>query len=153
MKTRSLAIAVIALGIAGSTFAQMKPEDEIRYRQSVMNVAGRAFTPMIQMAQEKIPYNREVVVKNTQVLETVIGLHWDSFGPGTDKGAPTKADLKIWSEPDNFKASADKAQEAVGKLWQTVRMGDEKDVKAALGGVGKTCKGCHDDYRLKEARN
>jgi len=153
MQPCSLTIAVIALAIAGSAFAQMKPEDEIRYRQSVMNVAGRAFTPMIQMAQDKIPYNREVVAKNTQVLQTVIGLHWDAFGPGTERGAPTKADLKIWSEPDKFKTSAEKAQEAVGKLGQTVRTGDEKEVKAALGGVGKTCKGCHDDYRLKEARD
>jgi hypothetical protein len=57
---------------------------------------------MIGMAQEKIPYNAEVVAKNTNIIQTVIGLHWKSFGPGTEKGAPTKADLKIWSETAKF---------------------------------------------------
>lgn len=152
MKSVKLAVIMVACGIAGATFAQMKPADEIRYRQSVMNVAGRAFTPMIQMAQGKIPYNAEVVAKNTKVLDTVIGLHWDSFGPGTEDGAPTKADMKIWKEPQKFQESADSTVQAVGKLAQTVQDGDEKAVKAALGEVGKTCKSCHDDYRLKEAR-
>ncbi len=154
MKLRTLAIAAVAMGLAGSTLAQMKPEDEIRYRQSVMNVVGRAFGPMIQMAQDKRPYSRDIVEKNTRVMETVIGLHWDSFAPGTEKGAPTKADMKIWSEMDKFKAAADKSVKAVGTLSETLKGGgDEKAVKSALGEVGKTCKGCHDDYRLKEARN
>lgn len=79
------AAAALACGIAGATFAPMKPQDEIRYRQSVMNVAGRPVIPMIPMAQDKIPYHAEVVARNTQALDTVIGLHRDSFGPGPER--------------------------------------------------------------------
>lgn len=153
MKFKHLAISAVALGVASAVFAQVKPEDEIRYRQSVMNVVGRAFGPMIGMAQGKLPYNKEVVAKNTQVIETLSGLHWNAFGPGTEKGAPTKADLKIWSEPAKFKESAEKSQQLTAKLAQTVKGGDEKAIKAAIGDLGKACKGCHDDYRLKEARS
>jgi cytochrome c556 len=153
MKVTQWGTVVVGLTLAGSAFAQAKPEDEIRYRQSVMNVVGRAFGPLTQMAQDKAPYNKDVVAKNTQVIDMLIGLHWNSFAPGTEKGAPTKADLKIWSEPGKFKDAAEKSQQASSKLLQTAKTGDEKAVKGAIGDLGKTCKGCHDDYRLKDARS
>lgn len=153
MKLNQFVIASVAFGIASTAMAQAKPEDEIRYRQSVMNVVGRAFGPMIGMAQDKIPYNKDVIAKNTNILETIIGLPWASFAAGTDKGAPTKADMKVWSDTAKFKDAADKAQQAVTKLGQTVKGGDEKAIKVALGDLGKACKTCHDDFRLKEFRN
>lgn len=152
MTPKFIAISVVALGLTTSALAQVKPEDEIRFRQSVMNVVGRCFGPLIGMAQDKIPYNKEVVAKNTNIIETLIGLHWKAFGPGTEKGAPTKADMKIWSETAKFNELADKVQKEVGKLSQTVKGGDEKAIKAAIGDVGKACKSCHDDFRLKEVR-
>jgi cytochrome c556 len=153
MTIKHLVLASVALSIAGTVFAQVKPEDEIRYRQSGMNVIGRAFGPMVNMAQDKIPYNKDVVAKNTQIIETLAGLPWNSFAAGTEKGAPTKADLKVWSEQAKFKEGADKMQQSVTKLSQTVKGGDEKAIKAAIGDLGKTCKSCHDDFRLKEARS
>lgn len=153
MKIKHFAIASLATCVAGTVLAQAKPEEEIRYRQSVMNVIGRAFTPMVNMAQEKIPYNKDVVTKNTQIIDTLAGLPWSAFGAGTEKGAPTKADLKVWSEQGKFKESSEKMQQSVAKLSQTVKGGDEKAIKTAIGDLGKTCKSCHDDFRLKEARN
>jgi cytochrome c556 len=153
MNIKHLAIASIALSVASIVFAQAKPEDEIRYRQSGLNVIGRAFGPMVNMAQDKIPYNKEVVARNTQIIETLAGLPWNSFGPGTEKGAPTKADLKVWSEQSKFKDASEKMQQSVIKLSQTVKGGDEKAIKAAIGDLGKACKSCHDDFRLKEARS
>lgn len=153
MNMKHLTIACLTTCIASAALAQAKPEDEIRYRQSVMNVIGRAFTPMVNMAQDKIPYNKDVVARNTQIIETLAGLPWPAFGPGTEKGAPTKADMKVWSDQAKFKESSEKMQQGVTRLGQTVKGGDEKAIKAAIGDLGKTCKSCHDDFRLKEARN
>jgi cytochrome c556 len=152
MKLEKIVVAVLSVGIAAGALAQAKPEDEIRYRQSVMNVVSRAFGPMIAMAQDKIPYNKDVVAKNSNVIETLVGLPWASFGPGTDKGAPTKADMKIWSEQAKFKDASEKLQQIAAKLAQTAKGGDEKAVKAVLGDMGKACKACHDDFRLKDFR-
>jgi len=152
MDMKHAAVAACALVLAGSALAQAKPEDEIRYRQSVMNVVGRAFGPMIAMAQDKIPYNKDVVARNSQLLETLVTLPWPSFGPGTDKGAPTKADMKVWSDSAKFKDNAEKLQQAASKVAQSAKGGDEKAVKTALGDLGKACKACHDDFRLKDFR-
>ncbi|MBI3523825.1 MAG: cytochrome c [Betaproteobacteria bacterium] len=153
MKTRHIFATALTLMVAAGASAQVKPEDAIGYRQSVMNVVGHAFGPMISMAQGKIPYNKDVVVKNSNVLDTIIDLPWTSFAPGTEKGAPTKASMKIWSESEKFKEHADKVQQAAANLAKVAKTGDEKAVKTAIGELGKSCKSCHDDYRLKEARN
>lgn len=156
MNRIALAAAALAAASAGIAFAQQgpKPEDEIRYRQSVMNVMGRAMGPMGAMAQGKAPFNAAVVQKNSALVESLIGLPFNSFGPGTDKGAPTKADPKIWSESAKFKQAAEGAQKAVADLAATAKAGDEAKFKTAFGEVAKSCnKGCHDDFRTKEMRN
>jgi cytochrome c556 len=119
-----------------------------------MNVIGRAMGPMGAMAQGKAPFNAAVAQKNSALVETLIGLPFGSFGPGTDKGAPTKAGPKIWQEPAKFKEAAENAQKAVANLAAAAKTGDEGKFKAAFAEVPKTCNGgCHDDYRLKEFRN
>lgn len=150
---KRILVAACSLAFAATALAQVKAEDEIRYRQSVMNVVGRAFGPLIAMAQDKIPYNKEVAARNSLLLESLAPLPWSAFAAGTEKGAPTKADLKVWSEAQKFKDAGEKMQQAVVKLGQSVKTGDEKAVKAAAGDLGRACKACHDDFRLKEARN
>jgi cytochrome c556 len=106
------------------------------------------------MAQGKAPFNAAVAQKNSALVETLIGLPFGSFGPGTDKGAPTKAGPKIWQEPAKFKEAAENTQKAVANLAAAAKTGDEGKFKAAFAEVPKSCNGgCHDDYRLKEFRN
>ncbi len=152
---KSIVLATATVATAGLAFAQQgpKPEDEIRYRQSVMNVIGRAMGPMGAMAQGKAPFNAAVVQKNAALIDSLNSLPWASFGPGFDKGAPTKADMKVWTEAAKFKQSAEASQKAVADLVVASKSGDEGKFKAAFGEVGKACKSCHDDFRLKEARN
>ncbi|MBS1172097.1 MAG: cytochrome c prime [Proteobacteria bacterium] len=151
MKVKNLAFAVVAMGVASGVLAQVKPEDQIRYRQSVMNVMGRSFGALNAMAKGEAPYNKDAAAKNAAIVEMMSGLPAPAFGPGTDKGAPTKADMKIWSEGEKFKTAYEKMVGEVKKL--PAAAGDEATLKAQVGEVGKACKGCHDDFRLKEFRN
>ena len=155
MKRIALAAAVLAATASSLATAQQgpKPEAEIRYRQSVMNVIGRAMGPMGAMAQGKAPFNAAVAQKNSALVETMLGLPWDSFGPGTDKGAPTRADLKVWKETAKFKQGAEAAQKAAANLAAVAKTGDEGKFKAAFGELGKACSSCHDDIQLKQPRS
>ncbi len=151
MKRLASAAVLLAATSAGLALAAgPKPEQEIEYRQAVMTVIGRAMGPMGAMAQGKAPYDAAVVKKNSALIDTLLGLPFHSFGPGTDKGRPTKADPKIWKEMAKFNESADQAQKAAAELAATG--GEEAKFKAAFGKLGKSCKGCHDDFRMKEAR-
>ena len=151
MKVKNLAFAVVAMGVAAGVLAQVKPEAQIRYRQSVMNVMGRSFGALNAMAKGEAPYNKDAAARNAAIVEMMSGLPAPAFGPGTDKGAPTKADMKIWSEGEKFKTAYEKMVGEVKKL--PAAAGDDVTLKAQVGEVGKACKGCHDDFRLKEFRN
>lgn len=136
------------LGVASAALAQAKPEDEIRYRQSVMNVIGRNFGGVLAaMAKGERPYDQTAAMRAATLVEMLSTLPANSFGPGTDKGAPTKADPKIWQEPEKFKAAYQKMVDQVAKLPVAAR--DLNTLKAQVGEVGKACKACHDDYRQK----
>ena len=41
-------------------------------------------------------------------------------------------------------------QKAVAQLSAVAKSGNEANIKAAIGGVGKTCGGCHDNFREKQ---
>ena len=115
-----------------------------------MTVIGRAMGPMGAMAQGKAPFNAAVVQKNSALVDSLMGLPWNSFGPGTDKGAPTKADAKIWTEAAKFKQAAEGAQKAVANLAAASKSrGRSEASRPRSARSGKACKACHDDFRTQ----
>jgi len=149
MKTAHALLAAAALaGVAGPAWAQQKPEDIIKYRQSALFLMGQHFGPIAAMAQGKLPYDKDAAARNAAVVEYMSKLPWDRFPAGTDQGN-TKAKPEIWSNLDDFKAKADKMQSEVGKLAQVAKAGDFNALKAQVGETGKACKACHDEYRNK----
>lgn len=151
-KMQSIILAAVTFGVAGASLAQAKPEDEIRYRQSVMNVMGRNFGGVLgAMAKGERPYDQAAAVKAAALVDLLSVLPANSFGPGTDKGVPTKADPKIWKEQAKFKQAYDKMVAEVAKLPAAAK--DLNALKAQVAETGKACKACHDDFRLKEFRS
>jgi cytochrome c556 len=148
--TRSLSSILIAAATlvtalpAAAQFA--KPEDAIKYRKAGMTVMAAHFGRVAGMAQGKIPFDAKVAAQNAEVAAFMSALPFAGFGPGTDKG-DTKAKPEIWAEMDKFNASAKKMQDEMAKLNAAAKGGNLDAIKAAAGDVGKTCKGCHDDYR------
>jgi cytochrome c556 len=151
--------AVVALTAATSSIAvaQMKPEDGIRARQAVMRVIALNFGPVAQMAQGKLPWNKDMAVANALRIEAVWAMQPARFYvPGSENpvaGAKiasfTDARPEIWSQADKWKAANDRMGEAVANLAKAARAGDESGMKTAAGALGKTCAGCHDDFRKK----
>jgi cytochrome c556 len=143
--------------ISGIAYAQMKPETAIRARQSIMRVMVLNFGPIAQMAQGKVAFNKEVFTANALRLESVWAMNVARFFPaGSDKPVEgskiagfTRAEPAIWSQPDKFKMAQETLTQALDKLAAAAKSGDESAMKAAAGGVGKACKGCHDDFRAK----
>jgi cytochrome c556 len=150
-------LLIAAAGTATLALAQMKPEDAIRARQSIMRVMALNFGPVAGMAQGKIPFDKEVFTADALRLESVWQMNVARFFlPGTDKpvagskiAAFTHAKPEIWSDAGKFKQTKERADQAIAKLAQAARSGDEGAMKAAAGDVGKACKACHDDFRSK----
>ena len=145
-----LALALGA-GVAQSALAQVKPETLVKQRQAAMTLQGKYFGPLAGMAQGKVPYNADTVAFNAALLDALSRMPWDGFAPASKDATVKNAALPaIWSEPAKFKQAQDNFHKAVAALVAVSRGGDEAAQKAAIGGVGKTCGGCHQDFREKQ---
>ena len=143
-----MAAAVSAgLGTALPAAAQFaKPEDAVKYRKAAFTVMAAHFGRVAAMATGKMPFDAKAVAENAEVATMASKLPFAGFVDGSDKG-DTKAKAEIWSEMDKFKAGATKMQEEMAKLNVAAKGGNMDAIKAAVGETGKTCKGCHDNYR------
>jgi len=135
--------ALIALP-AAAQFA--KPEDAIKYRKGALFVMGQHFGRVAAMANGKIPFDAKAAADNAEIATAMSKLPYVAFIEGTDKG-DTKAEPKIWTEMDKFKAAASKMQDEMAKLNVVAKGGNIDAIKAQVGETGKSCKACHDAYR------
>jgi cytochrome c556 len=140
--------AILGAGIAQGAFAQAKPEVLVKQRQAVMTLQGKYFGPMAGMAQGKIPFNAAVVQRNAGFLDNLSRMAWDGFDAST-RNEKTKALPAVFDNAAGFKAAAGRLENEAAKLVAVSRSGDEAALKAQIGAVGKTCGGCHNDYRQK----
>lgn len=151
MKTWSLAAAAAATLLAcGPAAAQFKnADDAVEYRQGVLGVMGHHFGVVGAMASGKLPFDAKAAQANADLVVTLSRLPWSAFVEGSDKG-DTNARPEVWSQPDKFKAAAQKYQDAVVKLAAAAaRATKADDLKPAFGAAAETCKSCHDDFRKK----
>lgn len=146
-KTVAFAALVIGFAAVSQVHAQAKPEDLVKQRKAAMTMIAKYFGPIGAMVQGKVPYNADVVARNGSYLEVLAKLPWDGFQASTASVQDTRAKPETYQNMTKFNQDADAMQQAMAKLVAAAKSRDEAAVKAAFGGVGKTCKGCHDDFR------
>ena len=154
MKTLSkLALALGLSTLAVTAMAQPKPENLVKQRQSAFALIGWYFSPMAPVARGEQPFNKADAEMRTARLVALSSMPWEGFAPGTDKVGNTKAKPEIWSQQAKFKAAGDKMVAEVAKLDDAAKSGSLDAIKAAMGGVGGSCKACHDDFRAEKYSN
>ncbi len=151
-KTASLAIIASTLALSLPAAAQFaKPEDAIKYRQSVMFIISQNAGRVGAMVQGKVPFDAKVAADSAATMEFMAKLPWGAFGEGTEKSAnPTRSKPEIWTDKVKFAELAEKLQLETGKLNTAAKTGSLDNIKAAMSGVGGSCKSCHDAFRSKE---
>ncbi len=151
MKKSFLAAGVLVAlsGLAFSALAQVKPEALVKQRQSAMTLIGKYWGPLAGMAQDKVPYNAQVVQRNAGFLDNLSRMPWDGFDPST-KGEKSRALPAVYENNAKFKEAAARLESETAKLYSVSRSGDEAAVKAQIGATGKACGSCHDNFREKQ---
>jgi cytochrome c556 len=144
-----VAVMVVALMGAGAAFAQQKPEVLVKQRQAVMTLQGKYYGPMAGMAQGKVPFNLDVVKRNSAFLDNLSRMAWDGFDAST-KDVKSAALPAAYTDQAKFKDAAARLENEAHKLWEVAQRGDEGAIKAQIGAVGKSCGACHNDFRQKQ---
>lgn len=150
-KIAVLALAAVAGALCAPAFAQFaKPEDAIKYRQSALFIMAQNVGRIGAMAQGRVPFDAKVAADSAATAEFMSKLPWSAFVDGSQKGSiPTRAKPEIWAEKAKFDGLAEKLQAEMAKLNAAAKTGSLDNIKSAMGGVGATCKACHDDYQAK----
>jgi len=144
---KSAIAAVILAATAVAAQAQVKLEDQIKYRRAAYTLMSLNFGSLGAMAQDKKPFNKDEAIRNADFVAMLSTVPKQYFGEGTDKD--TKAKPEIWTNRADFDAKMDKMVGEAQKLPAAVRAGDMAAFKKQVGDTGAACKACHDDYRLK----
>jgi cytochrome c556 len=144
------AIGLAATVLMGSNMAAAdKVEDAIEYRQGVFKTIKWNFGPMAGMVKGKIAFDTADFSRRADLVAVLAKMPGEGFISGSDMG-DTDAKSEIWEN----KAEFDKGMEAFKKnaeaLAVAAQSGDMSVIKPAFGQLGKTCKGCHDDFREKD---
>ena len=144
----SLVLAAVAAAAAVPASAQFaKPEDAVKYRQSVMFVMSQHVGRIGALANGRVPYDAAAAVQNAEIVAEMAKLPWAGFGPGTDKITPSRAKAEIWTEQAKFKEHGEKLVGETSKLLAAAKTNSLDNLKVAFGSTANTCKGCHDNFR------
>ena len=149
---RTFVVAVLAASVGALVMfdaaAQARPDVLVKQRQAGMTLLGKYFGPLGGMAQGRVPYDVKTVQRNAAYLDVLKDMPWDGFQEST-KGEKSAALPAVWEKSGEWKQAIDRSVAELEKLAAVSKNGDEGAVKAQIGAVGKTCGGCHDNFREK----
>lgn len=153
MKSKVLIAATALIALAGTASADIKPEDAIKWRQS-----GYGFMAWnmarIKANLEGAAFNKDEVVKAANSIKAVANSGLGSlYLPGTDQGTgweKTRAKPEIWSDKEKVGKAAKAFGAEANQMAVVADSGDAAAVKEQFGKLAATCKGCHDDFKIKQ---
>lgn len=106
------------------------------------------------MAKEKIPYDADIASEAAANLNAAANLGQSQLWPqgsdnATDGNATTRALPVIWETYPDIVEKAEALKEAAAAMMAVAGDGLGA-LQGAMGDVGASCKGCHDDFRAEK---
>lgn len=106
------------------------------------------FSRILNVVEAEVPYDRQAVIENARLVETLSKLPWTGFAPGTEFG-DTRAKPDIWLDEDRFRDLARDKQKKVRELRIAAETGNPAKVRSAFVVARNSCGACPDEFRKK----
>lgn len=157
MKKQLVTLGLITLlGTAAIATAQDKGphDDAIKGRQAMFQTYGFNMGILSAMAKGKMDYDADIATQSAANLLAAASFGQAAMWPaGSDNATPGNATNRalpeIWSNFDDV-AEKGAALKTAAETMAAEAGGGLDALKGAMGAVGDSCKGCHDDYRAKK---
>lgn len=152
---KNIAIALIATLVAGSAFAQAKPEDAIKYRQAGYSFMAWNMGKLKGMLVDNpASFNKDQAIAAANTIQAIANSGMGAlYVPGSDKGVgykETKVKPELFTDKEGVGKVAMAFNKEANELAKVAATGDAAALKAQFGKVGESCKGCHDKFRIKD---
>lgn len=147
-------LAVLAISLSSAAFAQAapKPEQIIKWRQSVYQTI--AWNSSRIKASTEGQYNKDEVNKAANVIAALANSGLGALyvaGTETGKGwRDTSVKPEIFTDTKKVGEAAGNFAHEANELAKVASSGDAAAVKTQYGKLSQTCKACHDDFRKKD---
>jgi len=142
------AFGIGLLGAALTLGACSKPHPDVKARQDMMKNYGDAMKVMGGMVKAPDTFDAAVFKEQAAFLAEDSKNPWQHF---ENKEAVGNATESVWAKTDDFKMEAENFQQATAQLNQVAQTATSaEDVKPAFGEVGKSCKSCHTEFKVKD---
>lgn len=119
-------------------------------RKAVFSLLGSNMGPLGAMAKGKIPLNAETVEKNALRINQ-LSLMIADYNKVDTSGFKVKTEAldNVWKKPKAFAKRINALTKTSAHLQSVAQSGDESAIKKAIAGVGKSCGGCHDNFKAE----
>ncbi len=141
------ALTAAILGLSGVAIATDE-QHAISYRKATMQALGAHTKATVALIKGEVSYKGHLA-RHTAGIASIGRMIGDLFPEGSDFG-DTRALPAIWEKPDAFTQAVQALRSASAAVADAGKGGDMQAVRAALGGLGKACKGCHEKFREKK---
>jgi cytochrome c556 len=147
---RVLVVGAALLLSVGAVGAQ---QDIVKQDQTIMKGNGKALGGVLgPMFKGEKPYDQAAVDEALKQLDDTAKKLPTMF-PESVKGLKAEGDYssspKIWEDKAGFAASIATFAKAVSDAKASIK--DLDSLKAAFPGIGKSCGGCHETFRVKNS--
>jgi cytochrome c556 len=140
-KTLIIAASLVA-GMAGAAQAN---EAVTKYRHYNMNIIGSHMKSIVMIVKGEVPQT-DALAAHANGLAAAAAMTVPAFKEKSMDGK-TEAKEEIWSDWAKFEQASEKFVTEANKMAEVAATGDMGAVGAQLGALGKTCKGCHEDFK------
>lgn len=140
-----LVIFIISYVSVSETFAQSVTA-RVNQRKGAMSLQHKYLAPLVNIAQEKAPFDAALIQRNVDILALITTLPWDDFHESTAQAPNTRAKDDIYKDAPKFKAGIDKLHGEMKVLVSASRTGNQATIGNAVRNVAMACNSCHDAF-------
>jgi cytochrome c556 len=139
---------IVLLGVFSAVTALAGEPPQV-VRHELMEDVGAAAKTVGKMVKEESPFDAADAMASFETWSKAAAEFGSLFPEGSDTGHDTEAKATIWSDRAGFEEALAAFDEAVTAAIKAAPQ-DLEALKAAAGPVFKTCKSCHEDYRVED---
>lgn len=142
----------LALLVSSTAFADLKPEDAIKYRQagySFMAWNMSKIKAMVVDDSEAFDQKKMIAAANTIAAIANSGMG-ALYIPGTEKdigNIKTRVKPEFFTDTEGVRKVATDFFQAANEMQKVAQTDDVDAIEAQYKKLGGTCKACHDHYR------
>lgn len=136
-------LVVMLAALSASAWAD--GEAEYKYREGIMKSAGGHMSSMVAILRGRVHFDNLAI--HARGMADVAGIMPTVFPEGS-RVSDTESSPEIWSGREGFDAAMDQFVAAANQMAGAAESGGMGEVGPAMQALGKSCKGCHDNYRI-----